>query len=216
MEPTPNEKRDETKLPGCAEEFIRQVVRKMRYSRKARREVQAELTAHFEDELKGCAEAREREQRARRLLEEFGAAPLLAALCRRGKKRCRPLWAKAIVRTLQAVGVAVLLLIFYTVWFVSGRPTVKVDYLVLLNQMSRPTISEADNAWPLYAKAIASLAPPSLDLQQMPAYQRYDSQRDFAGLPEEARQAIADWVNQNGAACAEFAAASARPYCPRP
>ena len=46
-------------LPECATELIRQVSRKMRYRRKARDEVQAELTAHFvqidwESRVKGC------------------------------------------------------------------------------------------------------------------------------------------------------------------
>ena len=74
-------------LPVCATEFIRQVVRAMGYHRKAREEVEAELTAHFEDELRGCTAAQDREQLARCLVEEFGDARLLAVLCRRSKKR---------------------------------------------------------------------------------------------------------------------------------
>jgi hypothetical protein len=39
------------RFPACAEEYIKQVLKKMRYRRKVRQDVQAELAAHFEDEL---------------------------------------------------------------------------------------------------------------------------------------------------------------------
>src|SRR4030043_208410 len=89
-------------LPCCACEFIETVVKKMRYRKKVRRDVQAELEAHFEDELKDC---KTDEQKARQLISEFGDVKLLAVLLRRAKKRCRPLWRKAVVRSFQAVGI---------------------------------------------------------------------------------------------------------------
>src|SRR5512146_2680821 len=82
-------------LPPCAAEYIAQVVRKVRYRKKVRRDIQAELTAHFEDELRNCTSDAERDARAHRLIETFGDPKLLAVLCRRAKKRCRPLWARA-------------------------------------------------------------------------------------------------------------------------
>ena len=88
------------KLPICVVDFIKLVIRKMRYRRKVRADVQAELTAHFEDELKNCAADEEKEQKAQRLIEQFGDAKLLSTLLRRAKKRCRPLWQKALVRSL--------------------------------------------------------------------------------------------------------------------
>ena len=42
-------------LPACAAEFIKMVIKKMHYSRRAGQEVEAELAAHFQDELKNCA-----------------------------------------------------------------------------------------------------------------------------------------------------------------
>ena len=53
MDNKPNENRADN-LPPNATQFIRQVVREMGYHRKARQEVEAELTAHFEDELRDC------------------------------------------------------------------------------------------------------------------------------------------------------------------
>ncbi|MHC4640431.1 MAG: hypothetical protein ACYS32_02220, partial [Planctomycetota bacterium] len=83
---------DSQNLPACAFEFIEMVVRKMRYRKTVRGEVRAELTAHFEDELRGCATDEEREQKARQLIAGFGDVKLLAILFRRAKKRCRPMW----------------------------------------------------------------------------------------------------------------------------
>jgi len=80
----------------------------MRYRRKVRRDVQAELAAHFEDELKDCENDEDKEQKAKQLITEFGDVKLLAVLLRRAKKRCRPLWRKALVRSLQVLGIIVL------------------------------------------------------------------------------------------------------------
>ena len=79
------------KLPGCAEEYIKLIIKKMRYRRKVRQDVREELTAHFEDELKDCATDEDKEQKARQLIAGFGDVKLLAVLLRRAKKRCRPL-----------------------------------------------------------------------------------------------------------------------------
>ena len=70
-------------LPACAVEFIKLVIRKMRYRRKVRRDVQAELAAHFEDEIKDCATDKEKEQKAQQLIAGFGDVKLLAVLLRR-------------------------------------------------------------------------------------------------------------------------------------
>ncbi|MBN1593516.1 MAG: hypothetical protein JW941_09780, partial [Candidatus Coatesbacteria bacterium] len=69
---------DSAGLPEEAQAFIRRVIRKMRYRKKVRADVQAELVAHFEDELRDCRDAQEREKKARQLVDEFGDARLLA------------------------------------------------------------------------------------------------------------------------------------------
>ncbi len=200
-------------LPSCATEFIRQVIREMGYRKKARQEVEAELMAHFEDELRSCTEALEKEQKAQRLIEEFGDAKLLAVLCRRGKKRCRPPWAKAMVRCLQAAGVLVVVLSLYTLWFVNGKPSVTVDYLALLNQMSRPDVAEQDNAWPHYRWAL-SLTIPDYDLKQIPACQHpdYPEHWDLAHLTGDAQRAIIRWIEANRQPWDQFVLAGSKPY----
>jgi hypothetical protein len=62
---------------------------------------------------------------------------------------------------LQGTGVLVVLLGLYVVWFVTGKPMVKVDYLALLNQMDQPIVPEADNAWSHYEKALDAYTEPN-------------------------------------------------------
>ncbi len=140
-------------LPQRASEFINLVIRKMRYRRKVRQDVQAELAAHFEDELKDCATDEDKEQKAQKLIAEFGDVKLLAVLLRRAKKRCRPLWRTIIARTFQTVGVLILCFILYVVWFFSGKPVVTVDYVAELNRIVRPVTDESLNAATFYTEA---------------------------------------------------------------
>ena len=149
-----NDKSDSQNLPASTVEFIKQVLKKMRYRRKVRRDVHAELAAHFEDELKDCKTDEEKEQKAQQLITDFGDLKLLAILLRRAKKRCRPLWRTIVARTFQAVGVLILCFIVYVAWFLSGKPAISTNYVAELNNMVRPVADESLNAAPLYIKAI--------------------------------------------------------------
>ena len=156
-----NKQNDLQNLPGCVAEFLKQLLKKMRYRRKVRLDVQAELAAHFEDELKDCETVEEREQKAERLITDFGEVKLLAILLRRAKKRCRPLWRTVVARTFQGIGVLIVCFIFYAIWFSCGEPAIRVDYVELLNQMNRPQVRNQDNAWPHYEKAFKLYVPQS-------------------------------------------------------
>jgi hypothetical protein len=200
-------------LPSCAAEYIKLVIKRMRYRKKVRRDVQAELAAHFEDELRDCTADEEKEQKARRLIEDFGDAKLLAVLLRRAKKRCRPLWRTIAARTLQAVGVLVLFFAIYTGWFITGKPAVSVDYLALLNQMNRPQVQDEDNAWPDYAKAIALFVEPDTELGKI--VNAISEHPSFRGLGDEEQRKVRKWVELNKPAWQEFVMASSKPYCYR-
>ncbi|HUU16749.1 MAG TPA: hypothetical protein VMW72_06335 [Sedimentisphaerales bacterium] len=141
-------------LPAGIVEFIRRVLKKMGYRRKVRQDVQAELTAHFEDEFKDCKTDEEKEQKAQQLITDFGDLKLLAILLRRAKKRCRPIWRTVVARTFQALGMLILCFILYIFWFLSGRPVITTNYVAELNSMVRPVADESLNAAPLYRKAI--------------------------------------------------------------
>jgi len=149
-----NDKSDSQNLPASTVEFIRRVLNKMGYRRKVRQDVQAELTAHFEDEFKDCKTDEEKEQKAQQLITGFGDLKLLAILLRRAKKRCRPLWRTIVARTFQALGMLILCFILYIFWFLSGKPVITTNYVAELNSMVRPVADESLNAAPLYLKAV--------------------------------------------------------------
>jgi hypothetical protein len=147
-------KSDLKNLPDCVADFIKLVIKKMRYRRKVRQDVQAELAAHFEDELKDYATGEEKEQKAQNLITEFGDAKLLAVLLRRAKKRCRPLWKKVLVRGLQVFSIIFLYLLICSSPLIIGRPTISVNYADWLTEFIRADRDEADNARPYYEKAM--------------------------------------------------------------
>jgi len=149
-----HQKNEMKNLPACVCEFIRAVIKKMRYRRKVRQNVQNELTAHFEDELKDCHTDKEREQKAQQLISQFGDARLLGILCRRAKKRCRPLWQKALLLSLEAFAVIFLYLLICSSRLIIGTPTIKVNYAAWLNDLVRQGRDESLNAKPYFDKAV--------------------------------------------------------------
>jgi hypothetical protein len=195
-------KQNESKsLPACAAEYIRQILKKMRYRRKVREDVESELTAHFADALKDCRSGEEKEQKARQLITDFGDMKLLAVLLRRAKKRCRPLWRTIVARTFQAIGILVVCFIFYTIWFSFGEPTIRVDYIKLLNQINQPKIQKQDNAWPHYKKAFELFVPRSPVVEQFVLYRSNRKQREEAlrlkHLIRNNSQQIQAWLDNN-------------------
>jgi len=209
-------KTDLQNIPAAAARFINRVISKMRYRRQVCRDVRAELAAHFEDELRGCKTDQERQQKALEVIAGFGDVKMLAVLLRRAKKRCRPLWRTVVARSLQTAGLLILCLILYTIWFSTGKPTISVDYVAMLNRMSRPEVSSKDNAWPHLEKAASLYVDPNQDLREkIPAFANIGSPeyRDFAGLPEADRNAITEYVRVNEQAWGEFVTASSKSCC---
>jgi len=153
-------KTDLQNLPTCAAEFIKLVIKKMRYRKKVRLDVQAELGAHFEDELRDCKTNEEKEQKAQRLIEDFGDVNLLGVLLRRAKKRCRPLWRTIVARTFQTIGVLILCFILYCIYISLGKPTIWVNYVEEMTRIARPVADESLNAAPIYRRAIDAYKEP--------------------------------------------------------
>ncbi len=192
-------------LPVCAAEFIKLVIKKMRYRKKVRLEVQAELAAHFEDELRDCKTDKEKEQRAERLIEDFGDAKLLGTLLRRAKKRCRPLWRTVVARTFQTVGVLILCFIAYIVWFFTGKPAVTIDYLAEFNRLTCPVADESLNAAPFFEQA-AAMCP------NRPAEKSDFGRNSFIDANESERQIIEDWVQLCADSLNLIAQGTEKPY----
>jgi hypothetical protein len=202
-------------LPKCAAEFITLVIEKMRYRKKVRRDVQAELAAHFEDELRDCKTDEEKEQRAQKLIEDFGDVKLLAVLLRRAKKRCRPLWRTVVARTFQTIGVLILCFISYCVYISLGKPTININYVEEATGLVRPVADESFNAAPIYQKAIdAYKEPPSFKTgAQMELLYVIKDKNWAAELTEEELALMKQWLSDNADASKFFKQASEKPYC---
>ena len=192
-------------LPACAAEFVRLVIKKMRYRKKVRADVQAELAAHFEDELKGCTTDDEKEQKAEQLIGEFGDVKLLGILLRRAKKRCRPLWRTIVARAFQTAGIIIVCFILYVVWFLSGKPVITTDYVAELNRIVRPAADENLNAAPLYVEA-AEL------VKELPDETKELLSKEYKEVTSEQKQLIEKWLIDNEEALELIIAGTRKPY----
>jgi hypothetical protein len=192
-------------LPVCAAEYIKLVIKKMRYRKRVRADVMAELAAHFEDELRDCKTDEEKEQKARQLIEDFGDVNLLAVLLRRAKKRCRPLWRTIVARTFQTAGVLILCFIAYTVWFLTGKPLVTVNYIAEFNRLARPVADENLNAAPFFEQA-AAICPNTPEEKRNPWPNGYIDATEFE------RQEIEGWVQRCSDSLNIIAQGAEKPY----
>jgi hypothetical protein len=233
-------KNQDTKdLPAVVSDYIAAVMKKMGYRRKVRQEVKEELVAHFVDALKDCENEKDREERGKELIAEFGDVKLLGVLLRRGKKRCRAKWRTAVVRMFQGIGILLLGLILYCLYISFAQPTIRVDYVAEMTRVNRPVADENLNAAVLYQKAIDNyveqpkiehevkllLDPLKYVLEEVP----FDNQqtqikevglltaiRDkqwIGDLTEEEVSLLRQWVADNAEAIDYFRAGSERPHC---
>lgn len=191
------EKQNETnrlnRLPACAAEYIRTVIKKMRYRRKIRRDVMAELTSHFEDEIKDLTSDEQKLQKSRPIIAGFGDARLLAVLLRRAKKRCRPLWRKVVVRSFQGVGVVVLYILICFAPLLVGRPNISINYADWLTDHSRAGRPESQNAYLYYDKAVAAVV-------KMPDWLGRNGVQWPAYFDDIEMQQFSQWLKQNNKA----------------
>ncbi len=193
-------------LPECAGRYIKSVIKKMRYRKKVRADVLAELASDFEAELKDCTDDQKKQKAAQQLIDEFGDEKMLAVLLRRAKKRCRPLWRTVVVRTLQ---ISVVSFVVYVVWFISGRPVISTNYVAELNRMVRPAADESLNAAPLYTKAAEQFE--NLREDNMEFYQLLKKKPDEVN--EAQKKSIGKWLAENEKTLELVIEGSKKPYC---
>jgi len=204
MENENNEQRMFNGLPACVAEYINLVAKKMRYRKKVRRDVQAELAAHFQDELRDCTTNQQRQEKARQLIAEFGDIKLLAVLLRRAKKRCRPLWRTMLARACQTAAIITVCFVLYVMWFFSGKPNITTDYVAQLNRIAKPLPDESLNAAPFYEKAVELYVKEPNGLYKFPDWP--------ADLTDEQMSAVTRWINANEASFEQMKLASEKPH----
>ncbi len=197
-------------LPQVAAGFIASVIKKMRYRKKVRRDVEAELVSHFEEALGDCPNE-QKDKLSQELIINFGDPGLLATLIRRGKKRCRPLWVRGLVRICQAAVLLMVLFALYTVWFISGKPNPRIDYMAMLNEMGRSVVLEKDNSWPMYEKAGALYVQPDETIRELAesggSYWREMLRRPDA-VTNAQKATMGEWIEENEGAWRRLVAGS--------
>ncbi|MCK5001107.1 MAG: hypothetical protein KAS23_16300 [Anaerohalosphaera sp.] len=201
-------------LPKIAADYIKLVVRSIRYRRKVRNEVRSELIEHFIDALNKCTSDKEKQTAATKLITEFGDPKLLAVLIRRGKIRCRPLWKKVISVTLRSFLAAFVLFIVYMIWFINGKPNPETDYLARLNDSIKPAISDGDNAWTNYEKALSLYVEPDDQVNEIFSTTKKSTAGVliFSQLPEQHQLLLRQWIASNDQVWAEYQLASQKQY----
>jgi hypothetical protein len=166
----------EAKLPPELAAVVGQVVTHSRLWRREKVAVAAELIAHFQDGL-------EAGESPESLARSFGDARQTAILIRRAKKRNRSvawhLWRYG-CWTIGAIAIAY---IAAGLWMLLDRPTVKTDYLAILNEHAR-AVPENERAWPLYRKALLASGAHASRLESDPVNLASSAKPDDANWPE--------------------------------
>ncbi len=192
------------RLPEIVSEYIESVIKKMRYKKKVRAEVRVELCGHFADALKDCGDEN-MEQTAKELIEGFGDVKMLAILIRRGKKRNRPLWKKAIIKTLQVIGILILFVFLRLGYMATGRPTITVDYSQWLTEKASGGKDESLNAMADIIKAIELLDDQYKDATMILVNWPGD-------MSNEELELTRNYVEENEPAIEKFIEALEKPY----
>jgi hypothetical protein len=136
-------------LPENLADMTTQVVRRTRLWRGEKVDVANDLIAHFQDGLEFGHSPDE-------LLKSFGDPQAAAQLIRRAKRRNRPLSWHLLRYCLLGLVALVAMYVSMGVWQSFGRPTIRTDYLAVVNKVPA-AVPESERAWPVYRIALAEL-----------------------------------------------------------
>ncbi len=205
------EANESPQLPQAVIEYIDEVIKRMGYRRKVRQDVRQELTDHFTDALDHLSTEEAKLAAANDLIAQFGDAAILGKMMRRAKKRCRPLWLKFIIRSLQIIGALILLVILYSVWFLSGRPIITTDYVAQFNEYGRvpEKVDDTQNAAQSYFKAAESY----VDLSDITDIKNFNIRKKrYSTISKEDEAVVREWITRNDQAISLWVEGSFKPY----
>jgi hypothetical protein len=136
-------------LPANVRTLVGDVVSRTRLWRREKVDVARELIAHFHDGLEAGASSEQ-------LTSSFGDPRQAAQLIRRAKRRGRsPVWQIWHIACL-AFGALLIAYVGFGAYYLTGRPTIKVDYMAFFNERAKSAPDE-ERAWPLYRQALGQL-----------------------------------------------------------
>ncbi len=123
-----------------------------------------------------------------------------------------------LIRTAQAIVIVFLLSSLYTIWFITGTPSITTNYVAVASEGLQPKAPESENAWPLYKQACQRFVryempspPPGEGTPTRCIWP--DTDMDPASFPDYVQAALHRWIDQNRGAWQDYVAASRRPYC---
>ena len=195
-------------LPEIVQQYIKRLARRV-HNRHMRRDVLAELRAHFADILADAPQDQDPHEQAQSLVAEFGDVKLLGKLIKRAKKRCYPMWVKVIGYACRTIIIAFVILVCYSIWFVRGKPTISVDYLAKFNEMSRPAADKSLNAGPHYLRASELFVPTTEVLTGL----LRPSEGPGSTPTAEKRRLLNKWISENRPAVEELRLGATKPHC---
>ena len=140
---------DASGLPAPARELVRRVVARTRLWRQEQIDVAEELIEHF---AAGLAVGASMEG----LIQYFGDDRIAARLIRRSKIRNRSVAKRALNFAGRLIAVMLIFYVGLGIYFFSGAPIVKVNYVDALNHRIEQ-IPPEQRGWPLYRRAMLSL-----------------------------------------------------------
>jgi hypothetical protein len=182
-------------LPLPIKELIERVVRRTRLWRLEKLDVLTELIGHFTDGIAASVSADE-------LIAAFGDEANAAKLIRRAKRRNRALYWQALRFASQSVAVVLAIYAGIALYFFSGRPSPRTNYVAILNETSLKT-PEAERAWRIYRRVLQEF---SLDRgNRIPFYV-------IRAVPDsEQRPVLLELIRQRQGAIEQIRQAAAKP-----
>jgi hypothetical protein len=142
---------EDSGLPPEVKQLLHRVLSKTRLWRLEQVQVAHELIAHFTDGIAAGHTTVE-------LIGNFGDEKQAAKLIRRATRRNRPpAWQVARVAG-WSLAALMLCYVGFAIYFFSGRPSIRVDYVAGINRAVEKTPLD-DRAWPLYRRALLQLGP---------------------------------------------------------
>jgi hypothetical protein len=168
-------------LPTEVADLVVQVVRSSKLCRSEQVDVANELCAHFQDGLSVG-------QSPQQLIASFGDPEIAAQLIRRAKKRGRSIAWHLWHYGWMTFAAFAALYIAVGLYQMTGRPTLKTDYLAILNQAAA-SVPESNRAWPLYRDALLAMGvkaePGNSDSRrQIPAYDANPGESEWPKLEQ--------------------------------
>jgi hypothetical protein len=184
-------------LPVEIKSLLRRVVKATRLWRLEQLEVLQELIAHFKDGIAAGVSADE-------LMKTFGDERQAAQLIRRAKRRNRPLPWHALRLAGWSMAASVIFYGVYAVYFFSGRPSPRVNYIDVVNKAIENTPLQ-DRGWTFYRRALIGTdlrQPENRSLTGLYALIDEDRQTELTEFVRT-HQAQIEWIRE-GAAKPQF------------